>query len=47
MEDKLQREYYFDNEINAQNHIIILCSEENGKYWQVLKDSFNTCLIIS
>lgn len=24
---------FFDNEINAQNHIIILCSEENGKYW--------------
>lgn len=24
---------FFEKEINAQNHVVILISEENGKYW--------------
>lgn len=26
-------EHFFKKEVNAQNHVIILCSEENGNYW--------------
>ena len=26
-------ERFFDQEINAQNHVMIYCSEDNGNYW--------------